>query len=73
MKEFLFNLFGNAVFCYSLALIGSYIVMVFLAGRKIIRQHEYTVDEYDRELINNSPYTPGVSIIAPAYNEEKRL
>ncbi len=73
MKEFLFNLFGNAVFCYSLALIGSYIIMVLLAGRKIIRQQNYSVDEYDRELINKSPYTPGVSIIAPAFNEEKTI
>ena len=73
MKEFLFDFFGNTIFFYSLTLIASYVYMMILAGKKIIRQKEYSLEVYDKELIRKSPYAPGVSIVAPAYNEEKSI
>ena len=73
MKEFLFDFFGNTIYFYSLTLIASYVYMMILAGKKIIRQKEYSLEVYDKELIRKSPYAPGVSIVAPAYNEEKTI
>ena len=31
------------------------------------------MESYVRKIIKESPYTPGVSVIAPAYNEEKTI
>ena len=73
MKEFLFTFFGNVVFFYSMGLISSYIIMIILAGRSVFKSRKSQLRSYDRELISKSPYTPGVSIIAGAYNEEKTI
>ena len=51
MKEFLFDFFGNTIYFYSLTLIASYVYMMILAGKKIIRQKEYSLEVYDKELI----------------------
>ena len=73
MKEFLFDVFGNTIFIYSLVLIGSYVMMMILAGRKIIGNSEYSLEAYDKDLVRKSPYAPGISIVAPAHNEEKTI
>ena len=73
MREFLFTFFGYVIFFYSLGLIGSYMIMMILAGRSIFSNLRSSLKSYDEELITRSPYTPGVSIIAGAYNEEKSI
>ena len=70
MRELFFNFFGYAVFFFSLCLISSYAIMMILSGWGLLRKKDMTVLSYDKELIATSPYTPGVSIVAPAYNEE---
>jgi len=73
MPEWLINTFDAFVLLYSGLLIGSYIWMVLAAGarhrhRKTYHDEDYTIDE-----MRKSPYTPFVSIVAPAYNEEKTI
>lgn len=73
IKDIVFYFYGYVVFFYSMGLIVSYVVLMWLAGIGILRRKRGGLDLYTREIINNSPYTPGVSIIAPAYNEERTV
>lgn len=57
------------VFFYGLVLFLSYLFLVFLslfAIRAYLKRNEYT----DNDTIIYSPLAPGISVIAPAYNEE---
>ena len=51
----------------------SFIVFAFLSFISLKRRKDYYVESYVRKIIKESPYTPGVSVIAPAYNEEKTI
>lgn len=74
MRELLFDFFGYVIFFYSLGLIFSYVLMMISSGKRIFKGTDSSlVSGYERELINNCPYTIGVSIVAPAYNEEKTI
>lgn len=73
MKEFLFEFYGYTVFFYSLALILSYVALAWLAEISILRSKRNFNATYTKRIMEKSPYTPGVSIIAPAFNEEKTI
>lgn len=70
MKELILNFYGHTIFIYSLGLIISYVVLMWLAEISILRSKKNNLESYAKNLLNKSPYTPGVSIVAPAYNEE---
>lgn len=70
IKDLVFYFYGYVVFFYSMGLIISYVILMWLAGVGIMRRKRGGLGLYAKEIINSSPYTPGVSIIAPAYNEE---
>lgn len=73
MKEFVFTFYGYFVFFYTLAMIASYIFLLY-QSHLIFKRHRHTpAAPMLRRLINESPYTPGVSIVAPAYNEEATI
>lgn len=73
MKEFILNFYGHAVFIYSLTLILSYVVLMWLAEISILRNKRRNLESYARNLLHKSSFTPGVSIVAPAYNEETTI
>ena len=73
MLELISNIFDYAILCYSLAIIASYIAMLIMAGRMHRRHKTYHDEQHTIEAMRNSPYTPSVSIVAPAYNEEKTI
>lgn len=73
MRQFVFDFFGYVIFFYSMWLISSYLFMMLLAGLNVFKSRMYNLRSYDRDLVFSSPYTPGVSIIAPAYNEEATI
>lgn len=73
MKEFLISFYGHTIFIYSLALIISYVILMWLAEISILRSKKNNLESYAKDLIKRSPYTPGVSIVAPAYNEEMTI
>ena len=73
MKDILFTFFNYFVFFYTSMLAISFIVFAFLSFISLKRRKDYYVESYVRKIIKESPYTPGVSVIAPAYNEEKTI
>ncbi|MDR0895392.1 MAG: glycosyltransferase [Prevotellaceae bacterium] len=73
MKDFIFDFFNYAVFFYSSLLILSFILFSILSLRALRKRWNTYLRGYVREVIRKSPYTPGISIIAPAYNEETTI
>ena len=73
MKDIIFTFFNYFVFFYTSMLAISFIVFAFLSFISLKRRKDYYVESYVRKIIKESPYTPGVSVIAPAYNEEKTI
>lgn len=73
MKELILYTYGYLIFFYSTALILSYIILTVMSFREMRRSRHTLSDIYVKKIFDNSPYTPGVSIIAPAYNEEKTI
>ena len=73
MKDIVFYFYGYVVFFYSMGLIVSYVILMWLAELGIFRKKRGNLSLYTKEIIDKSPYTPGVSIIAPAYNEERTI
>ncbi len=73
MKEFFITFYGYAIFIYSIAIIVSYVILIWLAEISIRRSRASFVESYAKKIVDKSPYTPGVSIVAPAYNEERTI
>lgn len=73
MRQFIFDFFGYLVFAYSAFLILSYVMMMTLAGRSLLSNRFGKFRSYHKRLMKDNPITPGVSVIAPAYNEEKSI
>lgn len=72
MEGTAFNLFEYFVFFYASSMFFSYAVLGVFSFIKIIRYKTYT-SRLDDEFLLRSPLTPGISIVAPAYNEEKTI
>ena len=68
IKDLIFYFYGYVVFFYSMGLIISYVILMWLAEIGIFRKKRGPLSLYTKQIIEKSPYTPGVSIIAPAYN-----
>lgn len=64
--------YGFIVFFYSITLMLSYVMLLVLAYRYSSRYLKWT-EEHIRHSVDSSPYVPGVSIVAGAYNEEKTI
>lgn len=64
--------YGFIVFFYSLTLMISYVMLLIFAYRYGSRYLRWT-DTHIRHSVDSSPYVPGVSIVAGAYNEEKTI
>lgn len=73
MNEYLFDIYSQVIFGYSMLMILSYVILMWLAELSIWRNKSSFSDTYAKHLIEKSPYTPGVSIVAPAYNEERTI
>ena len=58
------------IFFYATALIFSYLVLAVFSYISITKYKNYNTDIDDEELLS-SKLAPGISVIAPAYNEEK--
>ena len=73
MRDTIIDFFNYFVIFYSGILISSYVAMVLLALRKHIKHNVYHNELHTVRLLRHSPYAPGISIVAPAYNEEKTI
>lgn len=67
-----FPIFEYFVFIYASCLILFYMILAVFSIVKIIRYKTYT-SKLDEQFLMKSPLTPGISVIAPAYNEEKSI
>ena len=67
----LYNIFCYVIFGYSLVIMLSYLFLAVESYRvQKLKEVEVPVDESIKYMLKGSPLTPGVSIIAPAFNEE---
>ena len=73
MPEWIIDFFNYFVMFYSGFLILSYICMIMMAHTRHREHHTYHDEQYTIDELKKSPYTPAVSIVAPAYNEEKTI
>ncbi len=64
--------YGTIIFFYSLGLIISYVLLLVLAYIHSSQYLKWT-DDHINYAVEDSPYAPGVSIVAPAYNESKTI
>ena len=66
--------FSYLVFFYSMAIMASYLVLVWLSYREQkSKEKEVPDDETLKYMLKSSPLTPAVSVIAPAYNEHVNI
>lgn len=72
MWNFILYFFGTIVFIYSMLLLASYVMLLIFAYQYSSRYKQWS-DDYIRNMMQSSPYVPGISIIAPAFNEEKTI
>ncbi|MCU0422649.1 MAG: glycosyltransferase [Bacteroidia bacterium] len=66
------EILNTAVFFYAITISIAYVVLALLSARAIhvyMRKNKFV----DHNLILTSPHAPSVSLIAPAYNEEKSI
>ncbi|MDD7913016.1 glycosyltransferase family 2 protein [Polaribacter ponticola] len=72
MFEIFVKVYEYFIFFYATALIISYMVLAVFSFISINRYKSYNTDIDDEELLS-SELAPGISVIAPAYNEEKTI
>ncbi|MBO5660025.1 MAG: glycosyltransferase family 2 protein [Bacteroidaceae bacterium] len=70
MNNWLFTFFNYFMIFYSAGLVLSYMIMTITSFVQIYKRKKYYSAEYIKRILLNSPNTPGISIVAPAYNEE---
>jgi len=73
MRDIILDYFNYFMIFYSTFIVLSYIMLIVLAIRGIKKHSILHSDEYTIKTLKDSPYAPGISIIAPAYNEEKTI
>ena len=73
MREFIYEFFNTFVIFYSGFIVTSYIIFLVLATKSIFHREVTHDDNYTNNFLRSSPYTPAISIVAPAYNEEKTI
>ena len=73
MRDIIFTFFNYFVFFYMSMLAIFFVTFAFLSFISLKRRKDYYVESYMRKTIKESPYTPGISVIAPAFNEEKTI
>lgn len=73
MKNFFWDIVNIYMIIFSVSILLSYVLLILLSWYRIRHHKIYHNEEYTVNLMEKSPYTPGVTIVAPAYNEEKTV
>ena len=74
MWQTISDFFGYCVFFYSIILMASYLYLIISsAGIQEVDSLMTPDPNVIRHMLKNAPFLPGVSVIAPAYNEEKTI
>lgn len=69
IKEFILYFYGYSVFFYSMALLASYVLLLYMSYRYITKYRRWS-DSYIKHMVKTNPYKPGISIVAAARHEE---
>jgi cellulose synthase/poly-beta-1,6-N-acetylglucosamine synthase-like glycosyltransferase len=72
MFDIFVKIYEYFIFFYATSLILSYVVLAIFSFISINKYKSYNTDIDDEELLS-SHLAPGISVIAPAYNEEKTI
>lgn len=72
MWDFLLFFFGYAILAYSLLLIASF-AMLLIFAYQYSSNYKLWSNDYIRHMVQSTPFVPGISVVAPAYNEEKTI
>ena len=72
MWEAFLYFYGVIIFFYTLGLILSYVMLLIFAYIHSTQYLKWT-DDHINHAVEDSPFAPGVSIVAPAYNESKTI
>ncbi|AXG74401.1 glycosyltransferase family 2 protein [Flavobacterium arcticum] len=67
-----YNFFEYFIFFYASSMFIVYLVLGVLSFINITRYRTYN-SRIDDQFLIDSPLTPGISVVAPAYNEEKTI
>jgi len=67
--DLLFEIYQYLIFFYALALVLIYSTLILLANYRISKNLVRKNQDAEKLLLE-SPFTPGISIVAPAFNEE---
>lgn len=70
--ETTYNFFEYFIFFYATSMFFLYILLGIFSFISITRYKTYN-SKLDDEFLLESPLTPGISVVAPAYNEEKTI
>ncbi len=70
--EVTYNFFEYFVFFYASSMFLAYLILGVLSFINITRYRTYN-SRWDDQFLLESPLTPGISVVAPAYNEEKTI
>lgn len=72
MLENLTYFFQYLVFFYATLIMLAYVFLTIMSNINI-RRYKWKFTEKEDKILKESPYAPGISVIAPAYNEEKTI
>ncbi len=72
MWNAIFNFYQYTIFIYMLAIVIIYLTLVIMSLR-VRQNHRTKISDYYLDALNKSPYAPGISIVAPAFNEERTI
>ena len=72
MLNTLIYIYGILVFFYSMSLIIMYVMLIINSFYQQDKANKWSKD-YIKNMVDGSPFTPGVSIVAGAYNEENTI
>lgn len=70
--QYIIDFYGYIIFFYSMLLMLSYVALVIMSYLYSGRYRKW-MGEYINDSIKRTNNVPGVSIVAPAYNEEKTI
>ena len=73
MHNAISTFFDYFILFYSGGIILSYLLMIRFSFKRHKKRKIFHDPDYTIEILRDSPYTPGISIVAPAYNEEKTI
>ena len=70
--ELLYDIFQISVLIYSIMILLCISAQVLMA-RQNLRNNKWKYTDLDLTTLKNSPLAPGISIVAPAYNEQTTI